>query len=149
VSREGLLRGAGADEVFVDDGEIAAKVASSGKGGFDKVLELVGTTTLRDSLKCTTQRGTVCMTGIQGGAWELEKLTPFDDLPNNVRLCCYGGGGNDWQALPWDDLVREADEGHIKIPVKSFKLDEIQKVHEILESGGGGSKMVVVVEHTQ
>ena len=31
-------------------------------GGVDKVLELVGTTTLKDSLRCAKQRGIVCMT---------------------------------------------------------------------------------------
>jgi NADPH:quinone reductase-like Zn-dependent oxidoreductase len=145
AGREQMLRDSGADEIFVDNGVIADQVAQSTKGGFDKVLELVGGTTVRDSLKCTVAGGTVCMTGIQGGSWELEKFSLFEDLPNRARLCVYGGGPDDFMAMPWEELVRDVEAGKIKIPVREFKMDEIQKVHEILEGGGGGAKMVVVV----
>ncbi|KAI1415128.1 putative zinc-binding oxidoreductase [Hypoxylon sp. FL1857] len=138
----------GANEVFIDSGEIAEDVAKSAKGGFDKVLELVGTTTLRDSLKCAVPKGTVCMTGIQGGSWEMEKFIPMGDLPNRVRLCAYGGGPDDFMALPWEELIRDIEAGKVKIPVREFKLEDIHTVHEILESGGGGAKMVVVVSDT-
>lgn len=148
--REGLLREAGADEVFVDDGSIAeqvnANVAKSGGGGgtFDKCLELIGTTTLLDSAACLRPKGTVCMTGIQGGQWELEKFSPMA-IPNRVRLCGYGGGPKDFHAMPWEELVRDVDEGRVKIPCKEFRMEDIHKIHEIMESGGGGAKMAVVV----
>ncbi|KAH8894203.1 putative zinc-binding oxidoreductase [Thozetella sp. PMI_491] len=146
-AREDLLRTAGADEVFIDDGKIADKVAASDQGKFDKVLELVGTTTLLDSVLCVRPAGTVCMTGIQGGEWELPgKFSPMAALPNRVRLCVYGGGPADFHAMPWEELVKDADEGRLQVPVTAFRLDEIQKIHEILESGGGGSKMVVVID---
>ncbi|OTB02665.1 hypothetical protein M426DRAFT_322428, partial [Hypoxylon sp. CI-4A] len=143
--REKMLRDGGADEVFIDGGNIAEDVARSAKGGFDKILELTGTTTLRDSLNCAAPRGTVCMAGIQGGEWEMEKFYPISDLPNRIRLCGYGGGPEDLMVLPWEELINDIEEGKIKIPVREFKLEDIYTVHEILESGGGGTKMVVVV----
>ncbi|KAK7967681.1 uncharacterized protein PG986_001958 [Apiospora aurea] len=145
AAREQMLRDSGADEVFVDHGEIADQVAQGPKSGFDKVLELNGATTLRDSLKCTVPKGTVCMTGIQSGSWELDQFYPISDLPNRVRLCAYGGGPEDFHEMPFEQIVKDVEEGKVKIPVKQFKLDEIQEVHRILESGGGGAKMVVVV----
>ncbi len=144
-AREQMLRNGGADEVYVDEGELASTVGASSNGPFDKILELVGTSTLKDSLKCVRSGGTVCMAGIQGGEWELRSFTPFTDLPNRARLCAYGGGPDDFHAMPWEELVKDADEGHFRVPIKAFKLEQIQEVHEILESGGGGSKMVVVV----
>ncbi|KAI0383662.1 putative zinc-binding oxidoreductase [Hypomontagnella monticulosa] len=144
-TRESMLRDHGADEVFIDGGEIADAVANSTKGSFDKILELTGTTTVLDSVKCAAPRGVVCMTGIQGGSWEMDKFSPASALPNRVRLCAYGGGPQDFMALPWEELIRDIEGGKIKIPVKSFRLKDIRKVHEILESGGGGAKMVVVV----
>ncbi|KAI1205594.1 putative zinc-binding oxidoreductase [Annulohypoxylon truncatum] len=147
TEREELLRQNGADEFFVDGGEIAKDVARSARGGFDKILELTGTTTLRDSVKCAVSKGTVCMTGIQGGEWEMEKFSPMGDLPNRVRLCAYGGGPDDFMALPWEELIREVEAGKVKIPVREFKLEDIREVHKILESGGGGAKMVVVVSN--
>ncbi|KAI1454876.1 putative zinc-binding oxidoreductase [Annulohypoxylon moriforme] len=145
AEREELLLQNGADEFFVDDGKIAENVARSSKGGFDKILELTGTTTLRDSVKCAVSKGTVCVTGIQGGEWEMEKFTPMGDLPNRVRLCAYGGGPDDFMALPWGELIHDIEAGKVRIPVREFKLEDIRTVHEILESGGGGAKMVVVV----
>jgi NADPH:quinone reductase-like Zn-dependent oxidoreductase len=139
------LRDGGADEVFIDRGEIAEDVARSIKGPFNKVLELTGTTTLRDSMKCVVPQGTVCMTGIQGGEWELKNFSPMEDLPNRARLCAYGGGPEDFLSMPFEEIVRDIEEGRVKIPVKEFRLHDIRKVHEILESGGGGAKMVVVV----
>ncbi|KXH67820.1 zinc-binding alcohol dehydrogenase domain-containing protein 2 [Colletotrichum salicis] len=143
--RKYMLKSYGVDEVYVDSGNIRAEVVESTGGRFDKVLELVGTTTLRDSLKCAVERGTVCMTGIQGGEWEVSKFAPFEDLPNRVRLSVYSGGSDDFRACPWDELVQAVEDGKIKIPTRAFSLDEIQKVHGILESGGGGEKLVVIV----
>lgn len=144
AQREVMLREAGADEVFVDDGSIADQVANSKLGKFDKCLELVGTTTLLDSAACLNAKGTVCMTGIQGGEWELRNFSPMA-IPNRVRLCGYGGGPDDFRAMPWEDLVKDVDEGRIRIPVKEFNMEDIQQIHRDMERGGGGAKMVVVV----
>ncbi len=35
-------------------------------GGVNKVLELIGTTTLKNSLQCANEGGIVCMTGVVG-----------------------------------------------------------------------------------
>ena len=59
AERGGLLRNNGADEVIVDDGAIASQLRSKQHAGFDKVLELIGTTTLNDSLLCAKQGGIV------------------------------------------------------------------------------------------
>lgn len=58
-----LMEKSGIDHVIVDDGKVAEQVKEN---KFDKVLELVGTTTLRDSLKCAAQSGIVCIAGIVG-----------------------------------------------------------------------------------
>jgi len=51
--------------VFVDDGSIAEQNQSH--EAFDTVLELMGTTTLKDSLRCTKDAEIVFMTGIVDG----------------------------------------------------------------------------------
>jgi len=51
-----VLRAAGADEVVIDTGSVAEQVRASHPGGVDRVLELVGTTTLLDSLQCARAR---------------------------------------------------------------------------------------------
>src|SRR5260370_15496850 len=64
--REQLLRASGVDQVFIDTGSIAQQVKEACPGGVDKVLELVGTTTLKDSLRCAKQRGFLCIPALVG-----------------------------------------------------------------------------------
>ena len=54
--RAKLLRSSGADDVIVDTGSIAGEVQRKYPGGVDKVLEMIGTTTLEDSLRCAKTR---------------------------------------------------------------------------------------------
>jgi len=49
--REVLLRKCGASQVFIDGGSIAGDVRQASPNGVDKVLELVGSTSLHDSLR--------------------------------------------------------------------------------------------------
>lgn len=144
AQREAMLRQSGADEVFIDNGSIAEQVTKSPGGRYDKCLELVGTTTILDSAACLNAKGTVCMTGIQGGEWVMKEFSPIS-IPNRVRMCGYGGGPEDFQAMPWEELVADLDEGRIKIPYREFKMEDIQEIHETMESGGGGAKLAVVV----
>lgn len=58
-ARRGLLEEHGVTTVIVDEGEIAKEVWER-VGGVDKVLELVGTTTAEDSLRCVKPNGVVC-----------------------------------------------------------------------------------------
>ena len=79
--RATLLRQSGADQVFIDTGSIAVQVKEVCPGGFDKVLELVGTTTLKDSLHCARQGGIVCATGIVGNKWSFDDFAPMEAIP--------------------------------------------------------------------
>lgn len=59
-ARKGLLEEHGVTTVIVDDGENVAEEVWERVGGVDKVLELVGTTTAEDSLRCVKPNGVVC-----------------------------------------------------------------------------------------
>lgn len=65
ADRADLLRASGADEVIVDSGSVADQIKKLySDGGVDKVLELIGTTTLLDSLKCAKPGGIVCVSNV-------------------------------------------------------------------------------------
>src|SRR6266403_5055 len=91
ADREKLLRDNGADEVFIDTGSIADQVNETYPGGIEKVLELVGVTTLLDSLRCAKPPVIVCMTGIVGNKWSVDEFRPMDAIPSRVWLRCYAG----------------------------------------------------------
>src|SRR6201997_3570532 len=143
--RENLLRTSGVDQVFIDTGSITEQVMEVCSNGVDKVLELVGTTTLKDSLRCAKQRGIVCMTGIVGNKWSFENFAPLEAIPTAVSLTTYAGESEDFMRMPLEDLVEQIAAGTLHVQVgKTFKLDEIVEAHRCMEENKGGGKIVVL-----
>lgn len=50
------------------------------------MLELIGTRTLKDSLKCIAPKGIVCMTGMLGNEWTMKEFTPMGDNKANGEI---------------------------------------------------------------
>jgi len=143
--REQLLRASGVDQVFIDTGSIAQQVKEVCPGGVDKVLELVGTTTLKDSLRCAKQRGIVCMTGIVGNKWSFENFAPMDAIPTAVSLTTYAGESEDFMRTPLQELVDQIAGGTLHVQIgKTFHLDEIVEAHRCMEENKAGGKIVVL-----
>lgn len=143
--RENLLRDAGVDQVFIDPGAIAHQVKDTCQDGFDKVLELVGTTTLEDSLLCAKPHGTVCMTGMVGNKWTLDAFSPMDSIPTSVKLTTYAGGSEDFMRTPLNQLAREVENGKLRVQIgKVFTLDQIVEAHRCMEENTAGGKIVVL-----
>lgn len=138
------LKEAGADEVWVDDGALHAQVERSSSALYDRVLELVGTTTLLDSLHCVGRGGIVCMTGILGGQWTLESFRPMSDLPTGVKLTAYSGEASDLsqpQLQAYLDLIEAGKLALQTGPV--FGFDELVRAHELMDANRAGGKLVV------
>jgi NADPH:quinone reductase-like Zn-dependent oxidoreductase len=145
LDRAKLLRSGGADDVIVDAGSIAGEIHRKYPGGADKVLEMIGTTTLEDSLRCGKQGGVVCMTGIVGNKWSFENFAPMDVIPTGVCLTVYAGESEDFMQTPLNDLARQIETGTLHIQVgKTFHLDEIVEAHRLMEENKAGGKIVVL-----
>ena len=143
--REQLLRKAGADDVFIDSGTIASEVKKKLSGGADKVLELIGTTTLKDSLRCAKQGGIVCMTGIVGNQWSFENFSPMEAIPTAVCLTSYAGEAEDFMHMPLQELVDQVAAGSLQVQVgKVFRLDDIVEAHRCMDENKAGGKIVVL-----
>jgi NADPH:quinone reductase-like Zn-dependent oxidoreductase len=144
-SREKLLRESGVDQVFIDTGSIAEQVKEVCAGGVDKLLELVGTTTLKDSLLCTKKGGIVCMTGIVGNKWSFDTFAPMEAIPTAVCLTTYAGESDDFMRTPLEELIEKISAGTLKVQVgKIFHLDEIAEAHRCMEENKAGGKIVVL-----
>jgi NADPH:quinone reductase-like Zn-dependent oxidoreductase len=116
--REALLRTNGVDQVFIDTGAIAEQVREVCVGGFDKVLESVGTTTLIDSLLCARSDRIVCMTGMVGNEWSIDRFSPMDAIPTAVSLTSYAGGADDFMRTPLDDLAGQIAAGELRVQIR-------------------------------
>jgi len=139
------LKKAGADEVFVDNGKLHSLIKERNPGLYDRVLELVGTTTLLDSLRCVGRGGIVCMTGILGGKWNLKDFLPMRDIPTAVKLTSYGGEAADLSSEQLQEYLGLIEEGKLVVetgPV--FEFEELIQAHQLMDTNQAGGKIVVL-----
>lgn len=136
------LRGIGADACVIDDGQISRQQLPLRP---NKVLELVGPKTLRDSMLCVRRPGFVCNTGILGNVFTLEHFEPIKDIPNGVFLSSFYSN-YPTQAVINDIFGILRRTGQKPLYNKVFTLDQISEAHTLLEKGGAGGKIVLTME---
>ena len=138
------LVAAGATNVVVDTGSVEEPVRALYPDGIDRVLELVGATTLLDSLRATRRGGIVCMTGILGGKWTLSEFHPMGDVPTGVKLTSYSGEASDISAEQLQRYVSLVESGDLSLKVgPRFNFDQLQEAHELMEANSANGKIVV------
>ena len=131
--------------MFSDNGSIAGQVKEVFPRGADKVLELVGTTTLKDSLRAAKQRGIVRMTGMVGNKWSFDDFSPMEIIPTAVSLTTYDGGAQDFMLTPLEELLEKIGAGQLPVHVgKVFRLDQIVDAHRGMEENKAGGKIAVL-----
>ena len=138
------LTAAGATHVVVDTGSIAESIRAIYPDGIDRVLELVGTTTLLDSLQATKRGGIVCMTGILGGQWTLPEFHPMGDVPTGVKLTSYSGEASDISAEQLQRYVSLVESGDLSLKTgPRFTFDRLREAHELMDSNLANGKIVI------
>lgn len=140
-----LLLANGADEVLIDNGNLAETIKNQSQFKIDKVLELIGTTTLQDSLRTVVRGGSVCMTGILSEQWSITEFVPMDYIPATVNLTVYDSGEIRIEGKYFQKFVKDIEKGFLKPAIKRiFNLNEIVAAHHLMESSSGGGKIVVL-----
>ncbi|PHN02552.1 zinc-binding alcohol dehydrogenase family protein [Flavilitoribacter nigricans] len=134
----------GADQVIIDDGSIKEQVREIYPEGVNKVLELIGTRTLKDSLKCIAPKGMVCMTGILGNEWTMKEFTPMGDIPSLGRLTVYMGESENLSKESLQDFIDDVEKGNVKLNIdKVFELSEVAAAHQYMEDNRAKGKIIV------
>jgi len=135
----------GADEAIVDDGKIEEKLKAIWPEGVDKVLELVGASTLPDSLLCASPGGIVCMTGMLSEQWSIAGFAPMDVIPATVSLTVYDSGQVRVGRQHFQQFIGEVEKGNIRLNIsRTFRLEEISQAHRFMETNSGVGKIVVL-----
>lgn len=139
------LKRIGVDYVVIDDGDIEDKVRAIVPEGVAGALELVGTPTLRDTLRCTRVGGVVCFTGMLSNVWTVDEFYPIEYIPTGVRLTSYGGDASDLPRSVLQGFLDDVAAGKIEVPIhKVYSLDEIADAHADMEANRATGKLVVV-----
>ena len=150
-SRAATLEEAGAHEALLESVELSRGILERHPQGINAVLDIVGNTTLFDSLAMLQRGGHACVVGFLGGGGPLS-LEPVFQMPSGRHLSVFASalvtGMPEFPLaeIPFQTIVDRAAAGIYKArPVKVFRFEEIQEAHRLLESNEAVGKIVVRV----
>jgi len=150
-ARAAPLENIGAREVQVETPELSARVRERYPAGVDAVLELVGNSTVLDSLKMVRRHGRLCEAGWLGGLAPIVDFNPIAQLPSGVQYSLFGSfmfGSPEFPTseVPMQAIVDRVASGRYKArPAKVFRFEEIREAHRLMQSGQANGKLVVRV----
>lgn len=146
AGNEADLLAAGAAHVLIDDGKLSEQLRKRGMEPFDRILELIGTKTLLDSMACARPGGIVCMTGILGGEWEIPRFRPMEMIPTGVRLTSYSGGSSDITETGLQQYISLVESGKLQIKLgKVFPFAALPDAHRVMDRNEGQGKLVIAL----
>ncbi len=139
-----LLRGYGADDVILEGEGFRKRFLEKYPTGATKVLELIGASTLSESMRLTATHGIVCHTGLLGGVYGLKNFDPIKDIPSGVYLTGFYSNYPTLRQI--SDMMSLIEKGGIHpVIAEKFTLDDISKAHLLAEQRGQIGKIVVTV----
>jgi NADPH:quinone reductase-like Zn-dependent oxidoreductase len=151
TERIALLRDLGAEEVLIEAPDLSNRIRDAHSGGIDSVLEIVGNTTVLDSLAALRRGGGLCQVGFLGGGGPLA-LEPVFQIPSGRHFTALasaivtGTAEFPISEIPFQAIVNHVAAGTYKAtPAQVFEFNEIHEAHRIMEAGMQLGKMVVRV----
>ena len=137
----------GAEAVLIDDGNLKAQVDKLYPERFDKILELVGASTLKDSLLCAKPAASVCMTGMLSEIWSIKDFAPMDYIPATVKLTVFDTGQIKVDVDAFQSFISMLENGDIELSIGGvFKLGDIEIAHRLMDSNRANGKIVITTE---
>jgi NADPH:quinone reductase len=150
-ARAAMLEAIGAREVLLESTELASRVRERHANGIDAVLDIVGTTTVLDSLAMLRRGGHACLVGFLGGGGPLT-LEPVFQMPSGTHFSVFasalvtGTPAFPLEEIPFQSIVGRVAEGVYKAkPARVFRFEEIRDAHRLMEANEAGGKIVVRV----
>ena len=142
------LTAIGVDHVLLDDGgSLPTHVRRVWPEGPDRILDLVGASTVLDSLRLVRRGGTVCVAGSLSG-WLVPRFEPIAMIPSGTKLTAFhsdtlkGGAG----VATLRRVVGEVEGGAYRPNLdRVFGLDDIVAAHRRMESDAASGKLVVAL----
>ena len=138
------LEAAGADHVVIDDGSPAARVREIAPDGVDGLLELVGPTSLLDSLTAVAGGGRACISGFLEGDWDVEPGRAAAERLD-IPLMRFGSGSINVDSYGeiFQDIVSRVEDGRYRDNLdRTFPLAEIAEAHRYMEANRAAGKVV-------
>jgi NADPH:quinone reductase-like Zn-dependent oxidoreductase len=148
--RFAMLERLGAARVETESTDLASRLADGTP--IDAVLDLVGNSTILDSLDMLRRGGSACLAGWLGGLDPIGDFNPLLRMASGVNLSffgsfVFGNPGFPLSDVPLQEIARQVECGELEAqPSRVFSFNEIRDVHRVMEAGEAGGKMVVVID---
>lgn len=145
-----LLRSLGATHVVATTGDLLAAPDWPG-GKADAVFDLIGNSTVLDSLRSTRRGGRVCVAGFLGGLAPLAEFDPLSQMSSGVHMSFFGSftfGTPEFPLsdVPMQQIVDFAASGIYRArPTRIFGLSDVSRAHQMMERNEAKGKFVVVI----
>ena len=148
-SRVETLEALGAEQVVFESVETVQQLRERYPRGVDTVLELVGNSTVVDSLTVVRRGGRLCLAGFLGGLDPIPAFMPIMQLPSGVHFSFFGSfmfGTREFplSEIPMQTIVERVENGSYKAkPSRVLQFSDIREAHRLMESGAANGKIVV------
>jgi NADPH:quinone reductase-like Zn-dependent oxidoreductase len=145
-----MLEQLGAARAELERPDLAAHIPEAKR--IDAVLDLVGNSTILDSLDMLRVGGTACLAGWLGGLAPIGDFNPLARMASGVSFSffaspVFGNPGFEVSDIPLGDIAQQIADGKLDAkPARVFSFDEIREAHRLAESGEAGGKIVVVMD---
>ncbi|MDX3849962.1 zinc-binding dehydrogenase [Streptomyces sp. AK02-01A] len=143
------LEGLGVERTELEGSDLAERIKEAGQ--IDAVLDLVGNSTILDSLAMLRRGGRACLAGWLGGLDPITDFNPLLDMASGVCLTFFGSfvfgkPGFPLSDVPLQAIAEQVAAGRLKAkPSRVFPFEAIREAHRLMETGGADGKMVVSV----
>ena len=147
--RFGTLEGLGAFRAELEGPDLSKRIAESKH--IDAVLDLVGNSTILDSLWMLRRGGRACLAGWLGGLDPIANFNPLLQMASGVCLTFFGSfvfGTPEFPLsdVPLQSIAEKVTAGRYKAkPARVFRFEEIQEAHRFMESNQAVGKIVVLL----
>jgi NADPH:quinone reductase-like Zn-dependent oxidoreductase len=150
-ARRAMLEGLGAAEVLIEAANLSRRLRETHPKGVDAVLDIIGCTTILDSLAMARRYGRVCLAGLLDHADGLENFNPLFQMPfggvhfsSFASAFTYGTPDYPLTEVPLQTIVDCVAAGTYRAkPAKVFGFEEIRQAHRLIEANQAGGKVVV------
>jgi NADPH:quinone reductase len=143
------LAALGASRAEVEAPDLSRRIAEAKQ--IDAVLDLVGNSTILDSLTMLRRGGRACLAGFLGGLAPVPDFNPLLQMSSGVHFSFFGSFVFGTPGFPLSDVPLRAIAGDVAAgrykakPARVFRFEDIREAHRVMEANEANGKLVVVV----
>ena len=141
------LLGLGATRVELEGPDLSKRLAEAKR--IDVVLDLIGNSSLLDSIAIPHRHGRICLAGWLGGLEPVHDFNPLLQMATGVHFSLFGSfvfGREEFPVseLPLQEIVDRVAQGIYKAkPAAVFEFDQIREAQKLMESSQATGKIIV------